>query len=88
MAKKKALIVGGLGMMVLGLFNILPLPALDGGRLMFMFYEVIFRRRGKPRDAPESGDIRNLYFFQVGKSVWLKVSNAQTGNRRSTQACP
>jgi regulator of sigma E protease len=30
---------------VLGLFNILPLPALDGGRLMFMFYEVIFRRR-------------------------------------------
>jgi regulator of sigma E protease len=29
---------------VLGLFNILPLPALDGGRLMFMFYEVIFRR--------------------------------------------
>jgi regulator of sigma E protease len=29
---------------VLGLFNLLPLPALDGGRLMFMFYEVIFRR--------------------------------------------
>lgn len=29
---------------VLGMFNLLPLPALDGGRLMFMFYELIFRR--------------------------------------------
>lgn len=29
---------------VLGLFNLLPLPALDGGRLIFLFYELIARR--------------------------------------------
>lgn len=28
----------------LGMFNILPLPALDGGRLMFMLYEIVFRK--------------------------------------------
>jgi regulator of sigma E protease len=29
---------------VLGMFNLLPLPALDGGRLIFLFYELITRR--------------------------------------------
>lgn len=29
----------------LGLFNLLPLPALDGGRLVFLGYELITRRR-------------------------------------------
>lgn len=29
---------------LLGLFNLLPLPALDGGRLVFLFYELIARR--------------------------------------------
>lgn len=29
----------------LGLFNLLPIPGLDGGRLMFLAYEVITRRR-------------------------------------------
>ena len=29
----------------LGLFNLLPLPALDGGRLVFLTYELITRRR-------------------------------------------
>jgi RIP metalloprotease RseP len=29
----------------LGLFNLLPLPALDGGRLVFLIYEMITRRR-------------------------------------------
>jgi regulator of sigma E protease len=28
----------------LGMFNLLPLPALDGGRLIFLFYEAIARR--------------------------------------------
>ncbi len=28
----------------LGIFNLLPIPALDGGRLMFIFYEMIFRK--------------------------------------------
>jgi regulator of sigma E protease len=33
----------------LGLFNLLPLPALDGGRLVFLGYEMVTRRRPNPR---------------------------------------
>lgn len=33
----------------LGMFNLLPLPALDGGRLIFLFHEAIMRRRVNPR---------------------------------------
>ena len=33
----------------LGLFNLLPLPALDGGRLAFLGYELVARRRANPR---------------------------------------
>jgi regulator of sigma E protease len=33
----------------LGLFNLFPLPALDGGRLVFLAYEMITRRRANPR---------------------------------------
>lgn len=28
----------------LGLFNLLPVPALDGGRLVFILFEMIFRK--------------------------------------------
>lgn len=34
---------------LLGLFNLLPLPALDGGRLSFLLYEALARRRARPR---------------------------------------
>lgn len=33
----------------LGLFNLLPLPALDGGRLVFLAYELITRRRANAK---------------------------------------
>ncbi len=33
----------------LGLFNLLPLPALDGGRLAFLVYEMVTRRRANPK---------------------------------------
>ena len=33
----------------LGLFNLLPIPALDGGRLTFLAYEMITRRRANER---------------------------------------
>ena len=29
----------------LGIFNLLPIPALDGGRLLFITYEMIFKRK-------------------------------------------
>ena len=28
----------------LGIFNLLPIPALDGGRLMFILFEMIFKK--------------------------------------------
>jgi len=34
---------------LLGLFNLLPLPALDGGRLVFLFYELVARRPANRR---------------------------------------
>jgi regulator of sigma E protease len=34
--------------LILGFMNILPIPALDGGHIMFLFYEIIARR--KPSD--------------------------------------
>jgi len=34
---------------LLGLFNLLPLPALDGGRLTFLAYEAVAKRRASPR---------------------------------------
>jgi len=33
----------------LAIFNILPIPALDGGRLLFLIYEGIIRRRPNPQ---------------------------------------
>jgi len=33
----------------LGLFNLFPFPALDGGRILFILPELIFRRRVSPR---------------------------------------
>jgi regulator of sigma E protease len=33
----------------LGMFNLFPLPALDGGRLVFLTYELITRRRANPK---------------------------------------
>jgi len=32
----------------LGVFNLLPFPGLDGGRLIFLWYELIFRRKPNP----------------------------------------
>lgn len=33
----------------IGIMNLLPIPALDGGRLVFLFIELIFRRRVDPK---------------------------------------
>jgi regulator of sigma E protease len=33
----------------LGLFNLLPLPALDGGRIVFLGWELVSRRRVNQR---------------------------------------
>ncbi len=33
----------------LGVFNLIPLPALDGGRILFVLPEIVFRKRVPPR---------------------------------------
>jgi len=53
----------------LGLLNLLPIPALDGGRLVFMFIEVI---RGKPIPPEKEGMVHlaGLLFF-MGLMVFV-----------------
>lgn len=48
----------------LGIFNLLPLPALDGGRLVFLFIEVL---RGKPIPPDKEGMVHfiGLVFFMI-----------------------
>ncbi|HET7629092.1 MAG TPA: RIP metalloprotease RseP [Bacillales bacterium] len=43
----------------IGIFNLLPLPALDGGRLLFLFFEAL---RGKPVD-PQKESLMHLVGF-------------------------
>ncbi|MBQ1411923.1 MAG: site-2 protease family protein, partial [Clostridia bacterium] len=43
----------------LGIFNLLPLPALDGGRLLFVLIEAI---RGKPIDPEKEGIVHLIGF--------------------------
>lgn len=43
----------------LGVMNLLPIPALDGGRLIFLFVEWV---RGKPMDADKEGMIHLVGF--------------------------
>ena len=48
----------------LGIINLLPIPALDGGRLVFLFVEVI---RGKPVPPEKEGMVHfiGLMFFMI-----------------------
>ena len=43
----------------LGLINLIPLPALDGGRLLFLLVEVI---RGRPLDPEKEGFVHFIGF--------------------------
>ena len=44
----------------IGVFNLLPLPALDGGRLMFLLLELL---RGKPVQAKYEGYVHAAGLF-------------------------
>ena len=46
----------------LGIMNLLPLPALDGGRLVFLFIEVV---RGKPVSPQKEGFVHFLGFVAL-----------------------
>lgn len=53
------LMIAGLLSLNLGLFNLLPIPALDGGRLLFMLVELI---RGKSIDPRKEGLVHFVGF--------------------------
>jgi hypothetical protein len=47
---------------ILGVMNLLPIPALDGGHVMFLLYEVITRR--KPNEKfMENAQIVGMFFL-------------------------
>ncbi|MDQ0299167.1 regulator of sigma E protease [Salibacterium salarium] len=60
----------------LGIVNLLPLPALDGGRLLFIGYEAI---RGKPVDPQKEGLIHffgfALLFLLMLVVTWNDINN-------------
>ena len=48
--------------MNLGIFNLLPLPALDGGRLVFLILEAV---RGKPVPPEKEGMVHLIGFMAL-----------------------
>jgi regulator of sigma E protease len=54
----------------LGFFNLLPIPALDGSRLVFLFIELL---RGKPID-PKKENIIHLVGFAFLISLMVVVT--------------
>lgn len=56
----------------LAIINILPFPALDGGRLIFLGYEVIFRRKVSPKIE--------MLVNQIGMAILLSLMALITVN--------
>ena len=62
----------------LGIFNLLPIPALDGGRILFIFFEMIFK---KPVPQKWEGVIHGIGFalligfmlFITAKDIWTLI---------------
>jgi regulator of sigma E protease len=64
----------------LALFNLLPVPALDGGRLVFLGFELIARRRVNQRFESVVHVVGMLLLLGVLVSVVL-FSDLQLGRR-------
>ncbi len=64
----------------LGIFNLLPIPALDGGRLMFILFEMIFRKPVPQRweSAIHAAGFIILFGFMIliaAKDIWALIRN-------------
>ena len=57
----------------LGLFNLLPLPALDGGRMVFLFWELLSRRRVNQKIEATVHMVG--MFVLLGFIVWVTIGN-------------
>jgi regulator of sigma E protease len=67
--------LAGIGLLLsanLGVMNLLPIPALDGGRLMFLLLEVL---RGKPMDQQKEGIIHFIGFTSLIILIMLITIN-------------
>ena len=61
--------------LVLGVFNLIPFPALDGSRVVFALYEMV---RGKPIPAEKEGWVHYVGFiFLMGLSVLITWQDIQ-----------
>ena len=56
----------------LGIFNLLPLPALDGGRLVFLLVEAV---RGKPVPPDKEGMVHLAGFMALMALMVLVMFN-------------
>ena len=64
----------------LGLFNLLPFPALDGGRLVFLAYEVITRRRPNEQFEAAVHAVGILFLLGVIAAVtWRDIVAVTSG---------
>ncbi len=65
--------LAGLISVGLAITNLLPIPALDGGRLVFVLFEIVFRRRVAPRFE---GLVHAIGFaFLIGLMVYITVQD-------------
>lgn len=56
----------------LGVINLFPIPAMDGGRLVFLFIEAL---RGKPFDREKEGMVHFIGFVLLIMFMFLVASN-------------
>ena len=62
--------------LVLAFMNLLPIPALDGGHVMFLMYEMITRRKPNEKAmeyAQMAGMILLLAFMLYANTDWLRL---------------